>query len=94
MYHNRILEVDPQFKVLGQIDARVEFTDIEASVDLKYDLNGVSFVFPAQDGSQKGSFTPGSNSKSPPFAHCTSFPFSAHGSTDRVTGGQLVHQEG
>jgi len=64
MYHNRILEVGPQFKITSQIDAKVELTDIEASVDVKYDLSSVSFVFPPQDSSQAGSFTPGANRKS------------------------------
>jgi hypothetical protein len=89
MYHNRILDVGPQFKITSQIDAKVELTDIEASVDVKYDLSGVSFVFPPQDSSQAGLFTPGANRESPRF---TRFPHSANGSTktDRLT--TLFHQ--
>lgn len=56
-----ILEIGPQFKVTGQIDASLEVSDIEASVGLNYDLSGVTFAFPPQANSQGGSFTPGTS---------------------------------
>jgi len=58
LYHS-ILEIVPQFKLISQIDATLEVSDIEASVDMKYDLSGLSFDFPPQANSQAGSFTPG-----------------------------------
>jgi hypothetical protein len=85
LYHDRILDVGPQFKITSQIDAKVALTDIEASVDVKYDLSGVSFVFPPQDSSQAGSFTPGANRES----SCPSFPSLPHpanGSTETGPG--------
>jgi hypothetical protein len=60
------------------MDATVELTDIEASVELKYDLSGVGFTFPPQDNAQGGSFTPGTNRESPALLLYTpflSFPF-------------------
>jgi hypothetical protein len=74
LYHNRILDIGPQFKITSEIDAQLALTDIEASVDLKYDLSGISFVFPPQDSSQAGTTTPGSNRESPALPLCTSFP--------------------
>ena len=68
MYHS-ILEVGPEFKVIGRIDASLEVSDIEASVNLKYDLSGVNFDFLPQDNSQaaSGTFTRGTSRESPAY---------------------------
>jgi len=69
LYHS-LLDIGPEFKVTGQIDASLEVSDIEATVGLNYDLCGVTFAFPPQDNSQAGSFTPGMSRESPA---CLSF---------------------
>jgi hypothetical protein len=60
--------------VTGEIDAAIELNDIEASVELKYNLSGVGFVFPPQDNQQVGSFAPGTNRESPARLLSTSSP--------------------
>jgi len=69
MYHS-ILEIGPAFKLIGRIDANLKVSDIEASVNLKYDLSGVNFDVPLQDNSQAGAFMRGTNHESPT---CLSF---------------------
>jgi len=75
LYH-RILDIGPEFKVTSEIDAQLKLTDIQASVDLKYDLNDISFVFPPQQGSsQAGTFKPGTTSESPAPISLISMPY-------------------
>jgi len=69
LYHS-ILEIGPEFKVAGQIDASLKVSDIEASVGLSYDLSGVTFAFPPQAKLKAGSFTPGTSRES---SACLSF---------------------
>ncbi|KAI9463511.1 hypothetical protein F5148DRAFT_982388 [Russula earlei] len=54
-----ILEIGPEFKVISNIDATFEIANIDAFVDLSFDLSGVRFVFPPQASSRMGTFTPG-----------------------------------
>jgi len=68
--HHSILEIGPEFKVIGRIDASLKVSDIEASVNLKYDLSGVNFDFPPKSNPQAGTFTRGTNREFPP---CLSF---------------------
>lgn len=51
MYHS-IFEIVPKFKLTGQIDASLKVSDIEVSVDMKYDFSGVNFDFFRQADSQ------------------------------------------
>jgi hypothetical protein len=37
---------------LGRIDATFGLKNVNAAVDVNYDLTGASFVFPPQDGSK------------------------------------------
>ncbi|KAF8472215.1 hypothetical protein DFH94DRAFT_655780 [Russula ochroleuca] len=55
-----ILEVGPEFKLMSQFDAKFGLNNINAAVDLNYNLSGVSFVFPPQAGSNVDGITPGS----------------------------------
>jgi len=56
-----ILELSPEFELISRIDATFELTNIEAVVDLRFDLSSIGLVFPPQVSSQAGAFTPGSN---------------------------------
>src|SRR5712691_195203 len=68
--HHSILEIGPEFKVIGRIDASLKVSDIAASVNLKYDLSEVNFHFPPQANSKSGAFKRGTSRESPT---CLSF---------------------
>ena len=51
MPDDRILDVGPQFTLLGGIDANFGLQNVNAAVEVNYDLGGASFTFPPQAGS-------------------------------------------
>ncbi|KAI0037499.1 hypothetical protein FA95DRAFT_94316 [Auriscalpium vulgare] len=57
------LSIGPTFKVNGHVTADLEL-DLDASVDLNYNFDGVKLLFPPQEGSSSGSFTKGTNALS------------------------------
>ncbi|KAF8496243.1 hypothetical protein F5888DRAFT_418349 [Russula emetica] len=46
-----ILDISPEFTLLGSIDANFGFTNVNATVEVNYDFGNSSFVFPPQNGS-------------------------------------------
>ena len=54
--HSSLLELSPEFKLMGQIDANFGQDSVNAVVDLNYNLTGLSFIFPPQ-GSESDGFT-------------------------------------
>ena len=57
MLGHRILEIGPQFTLLGQIDANFGLQNVNAAVEVNYDLGGASFAFPPQAGSNTDGIT-------------------------------------
>lgn len=51
MLDGRILDVGPQFTLLGGVDANFGLKNVNAAVEVNYDLSGASFTFPPQAGS-------------------------------------------
>ncbi|KAN0123083.1 hypothetical protein V8E52_003036 [Russula decolorans] len=47
----KILDIGPQFTLLGRIDATFGLKNVNAAVEVNYDLGGASFAFPPQDAS-------------------------------------------
>ena len=71
-----LLEVGPQFKLSGQMDANFELDIINAAVDLNYPLSGISFAFPPKSGSQLSGITPSTKRESCLyFRHAQSCPY-------------------
>ena len=59
-----ILDIGPQFKLSGKMDANFELDNINAVVDLNYPLSGISFSFPPESGSQLSGITPSAKRES------------------------------
>lgn len=67
-----ILEIGPEFKLLSQIEAKFGLNNINAVVDLNYNLSGTSFVFPPQAGSNVDGITPSAKRESRLCLHASS----------------------
>ncbi|KAF8502608.1 hypothetical protein F5888DRAFT_1607712 [Russula emetica] len=52
-----ILDIGPQFTLVGLIDANFGLANVNAAVEVNYDLGGASFTFPAQGGSNTNGIT-------------------------------------
>ena len=64
MTDRRILDLGPEFKLLSRIDAKFGLNDINAVVDVNYDLSGAAFVFPPQEVSNSDGITPSAKRES------------------------------
>ena len=51
MTDHRIFEIGQDFTLLGRIDANFGLKNVNAAVEVNYDLGGASFAFPPQGAS-------------------------------------------
>lgn len=63
MPDGRILDVGPEFALLGVVQGNFGLQHVNAAVGVNYALGGASFIFPPQSGSNTNGITSSSTRK-------------------------------